>query len=170
MFYAAAGEVCDGVQTDVVVAIVQPVVGVQPADRVMAFEDALRVRTIQSYPMQFAATQNNLGIVYRMLSETEDRAKNCKRAIQAYENALMVYTIDRFPLQYATTQNNIGGACTTLAEEEDRTRNCDRAAEAYQEALRVFTKNSYPAQYGIVKSNLELLTEFSGKDISSAAS
>ena len=137
---------------------------------VMAFEDALRVRTIQSYPMQFAATQNNLGIVYRMLSETEDRAKNCKRAIQAYENALMVYTIDRFPLQYATTQNNIGGACTTLAEEEDRTRNCDRAAEAYQEALRVFTKNSYPAQYGIVKSNLELLTEFSGKDISSAAS
>jgi hypothetical protein len=82
----------------------------------------------------------------------------------------MVYTIDRFPLQYATTQNNIGGACTTLAQEEDRTRNCDRAAEAYQEALRVFTKTSYPAQYGIVKSNLELLTEFSGKDVSSAAS
>jgi len=137
---------------------------------VMAFEDALRVRTIQNYPMQFAATQNNLGIVYRMLSEAEDRAKNCKRAIRSYESALMVYTIDRFPIQYATTQNNIGGACTTLAEEEDRTRNCDRAAEAYQEALRVFTKNSYPAQYGIVKSNLELLTEFSGKDASSAAS
>lgn len=137
---------------------------------VLAFEDALRVRTIQSHPMQFAATQNNLGVVYRMLSETEDRAKNCKRAIKAYEDALMVYTIDRFPLQYATTQNNIGGACTTLAEEEERTRNCDRAAAAYQEALRVFTKNSYPAQYGIVKSNLELLTEFSGKDVSSAAS
>ena len=137
---------------------------------VKAFEDALRVRTIQNYPMQFAATQNNLGVVYRMLSETEDRAKNCRKAINAYETALAIYTIERFPLQFATTQNNIGGAYTTLAGEEDRTRNLDRASLAYQEALRVFTKNSYPAQYGIVKANLELLSEFSGIDASSAAS
>lgn len=137
---------------------------------VKAFEDALRVRTIQNYPMQFAATQNNLGVVYRMLAETEDRAKNCRKAIKAYETALVIYTIERFPIQFATTQNNIGGAYTTLAGEEDRTRNFDRAAQAYQEALSVFTKNSYPAQYGIVKANLELLSEFSGTDASSAAS
>ncbi|MEZ4547020.1 MAG: tetratricopeptide repeat protein [Thermodesulfobacteriota bacterium] len=65
-----------------------------------AFEDALKVRTIQSSPMQFAATQNNLGIVYRMLSDIEDRARNCKRAIDAYETALIVYSADKFPLEY----------------------------------------------------------------------
>jgi hypothetical protein len=101
-----------------------------------------------------------------MLSEIEDRARNCKRAINAYETALIVYSAEKFPLEYATTRNNIGGAYSTLAEEEDRTVNCDRAAQAYREALMVFTRDRFPGPHEIVRTNLERLFEFYGKDLS----
>ncbi len=115
--------------------------------------------------MQFAATQNNLGVVYRTLGESEDRAKNSKKAIDAYETALIIYTIDKYPIQYASTQNNIGAACTMLAEAENKAENCDKAVSAYTEALKIFTESRFPVQNELVEANLELLREFRGKDV-----
>jgi hypothetical protein len=49
------------------------------------FEEALKVRTLDRFPMDYATTQNNLGNVYKILAEVEGKAENCKKAIEAFE-------------------------------------------------------------------------------------
>jgi hypothetical protein len=51
------------------------------------FEVALRVRTEREFPVQWAMTQNNLGIAYRNLP-TGDRGANLQQAIACYEAAI----------------------------------------------------------------------------------
>jgi hypothetical protein len=55
---------------------------------IAAYDDSLRVRTIEGCPDEYAHTQNNLGIAYRNLSRIEDGEENMERSIRAYEEAL----------------------------------------------------------------------------------
>jgi tetratricopeptide (TPR) repeat protein len=119
-----------------------------------AYREALKVKTLDRFPMDYAMTQNNLGAAYSTLAEVEDKSENCKRAIEAYTQALKVRTLDRFPIQYATTQNNLGAAYSTLAEVEDKSENCKRAIEAYTQALKVRTLDRFPIQYATTQNNL----------------
>jgi tetratricopeptide (TPR) repeat protein len=54
---------------------------------IQAYEEALKITTIDRFPMQYATTQNNLGNAYSTLAEVESKAENCQKAIQAYEEA-----------------------------------------------------------------------------------
>jgi tetratricopeptide (TPR) repeat protein len=53
-----------------------------------AFEEALKIRTLEKYPIDYAKTQNNMGIAYASLSWVQDRQLNLRNAIKAYEEAL----------------------------------------------------------------------------------
>ncbi|NMG83596.1 MAG: tetratricopeptide repeat protein [Methanosarcinales archaeon] len=127
---------------------------------IKAYNEFLKVYTLDSFPMDYAATQNNLGTAYRTLGEVEAKAENCKKAIKAYEEALKVYTLDRFPMDYAMTQNNLGNAYATLAEVEAKVENCKSAIKAYNESLKVFTKEEIPEFYPIIENNLRSLLKF----------
>ncbi len=127
---------------------------------IAAYDEALKVRTLERFPIQYAMTQNNLGTAHRTLAEVEDKATNCKKAIAAYDEALKVYTLERFPIQYAMTQNNLGTAHSTLAEVEDKATNCKKAIAAYDEALKVLNKEVFPEPYAIVTRNLKSLQDF----------
>ena len=107
---------------------------------VSAYEEALRVYTLEDFPMDYGMTQNNLGAAYGTLAEVEEKGENCGRAIGAYEEALRVYTLEDFPMDYGMTQNNLGTAYSTLAEVEEKGENCRRALEAYRQALGVYTE------------------------------
>jgi tetratricopeptide (TPR) repeat protein len=72
------------------------------------------------------------GDTHWQLSQYQDKAENCKKAIGAYEEALKVYTLERFPMDYAMTQNNLGTAYWTLAEVEEKAENCKKAIGACQ--------------------------------------
>ena len=121
---------------------------------IKAYDEALKVRTLDRFPMQYASTQNNLGNAYRTLAEVENKGENCKRAIKAYDEALKVFTFDRFPMDYATTQNNLGTAYDTLSEVENKRENCKKAIKAYDEALKVFTLDRFPMDYASTQNNL----------------
>ncbi len=103
---------------------------------------------------QLAATQNLLGLTYVELAEVEDKADNCRAAIEAYQAALKVRTPDRFPTDYAMTQNNLGNAYGTLSEVEDKAANCQKAIEAYQAALEVYTRDRFPVDYATTQNSL----------------
>ena len=121
---------------------------------IQAYRAALEIRTQDRFPMQFAATQNNLGTAYGTLAEVEDKAGNCKLAIQASRAALEVYTQDRFPMQFAASQNNLGAAYRTLAEVEDKAGNCKLAIQAYRAALEVYTQERFPMDFAMTQNNL----------------
>ena len=127
---------------------------------IRAYEEALKVYTLDRFPMQYGITQNNLGTAYGTMSEVEAKAENCKRAIEAYQEALKVRSLDRFPMQYANTQNNLGTAYWTLAEIEAKGENCKRAIAAYEKALKVYTEKEFPQLHQLVRSNLENLLHF----------
>ncbi len=121
---------------------------------ITAFKEALKVRTLERFPMDYAMTQNNLGAAYGILADVEAKAENCKKAIEAYEEALKVKTLERFPMDYAMTQNNLGNAYGILADVEAQAENCKKAIKVYEEALKVYTLDRFPVQYGGTQNNL----------------
>ncbi len=74
---------------------------------IKAFQEALKVRTLDRFPMQYAMTQNNLGTAYRTLAEVENKAENCKKSIAAYEEALKVFSKDEFPEPFQIITRNL---------------------------------------------------------------
>ncbi|MCJ7575210.1 MAG: tetratricopeptide repeat protein [Dehalococcoidia bacterium] len=121
---------------------------------IVAYEEALKVRTLERFPMNYAMTQNNLGTAYGTLADVEAKAENCKKAIKACEEALKVRTLERFPTDYAMTQNNLGTAYGTLAGVEAKAENCKKAIKAYEEALKVHTLERFPMNYAMTQNNL----------------
>ena len=78
------------------------------AKAIRAYEEALKIKTLEKYPIDYAMTQNNLGNAYGTFSEVRDREENLTKAVRAYEEALKIRTIEKYPLDYARTQNNLG--------------------------------------------------------------
>jgi len=50
---------------------------------IKAYKKALRVYTLERFPMHYSAIQSNLGNPYGRLAEVEGKTKNCKKAIKA---------------------------------------------------------------------------------------
>ncbi len=121
---------------------------------IKAYEAALKVKTLERFPLDYAMTQNNLGNAYGRLAEVEAKAENCKKAIKAYQEALKVRTLESFPMQHAMTQNNLGAAYGRLAEVEAKAENCKKAIKAYQAALEVYTLERFPMDYAMTQNNL----------------
>ena len=115
-------------------------------------ESALRVYTLARLPLQYAATQNNLGIVYRARLRGEQEA-NQEAALACYQEALRVRTLARLPLQYAMTQNNLGIVYQERLRGEQEA-NQEAALACYQEALRVYTLARLPQNHRDTQLNL----------------
>lgn len=64
------------------------------------YEEALKIKTVEEYPYDYAMTQNNLGNASMDLAEVRDKESNLDKAINAYENALMIITVERYPSIY----------------------------------------------------------------------
>ena len=73
---------------------------------IAAYEEALKVSTVERFPMDYAMTQNNLGNAYSTLAEVERKTENCKKAIAAYEEAVKVFTEEAFPEVYRMVVSN----------------------------------------------------------------
>jgi hypothetical protein len=79
-------------------------------EAVAAYQEALKERTRERVPLDWAMTQTNLGAALQSLGERESGTKRLEEAVAAYQEALKERTRERVPLQWATTQNNLGTA------------------------------------------------------------
>ncbi|NQE34366.1 CHAT domain-containing protein [Microcoleus asticus] len=120
-------------------------------DAIACFREALKVRTPENYPKDWAGTQNNLGSAYCDRIEGV-RAANLEEAIACYRLALDVYTREDYPEQWALTQNNLG---TAYGDREGvRAKNIEEAIACFREALKVRTPENYPEQWAATQNNL----------------
>ena len=69
-------------------------------------------------PLDWAATQNELGFALQRLAERESGTAHLEQAVAAYRSALEEYTRARAPFQWAGTQHNLGSALEKLAMRE----------------------------------------------------
>ncbi len=112
---------------------------------ISCLQKALEVYTYTTYPRQYAAMQNNLGIAYsnRIAGEQSD---NQERAITCLLNALRVFTYKDFPKDYAGVQNNLGSLYVKRIIGEQRD-NVEEAIACYNRALQIFTREDYPIDF-----------------------
>ncbi|WP_293096514.1 CHAT domain-containing tetratricopeptide repeat protein [Moorena sp. SIO3I6] len=119
---------------------------------ITGYEVALTVFTREAFPIDWAQTQNNLGIAYAQRIEGE-KAQNLEVAIPCYQLALEVRTREAFPIDWASTQNNLGIAYSDRIEGE-KAQNLEDAIACYQLALSVYTREAFPIDWATTQNNL----------------
>jgi tetratricopeptide (TPR) repeat protein len=95
-------------------------------------------------PLDWATTQNNLGLALRTLGERESSTARLLEAVKACHDALKERTRERVPLEWAMTQNNLGTALFRLGECESGTERLEQAVSAYRNALKEWTHERVP--------------------------
>ena len=89
-------------------------------EAVEAYRDALKERTRERVPLDWATTQTNLGLALWTLGERESGTARLEEAVEAYRDALKEYTRERVPLDWAMTQNNLGTALWNARRARER--------------------------------------------------
>ncbi|NCS17692.1 MAG: CHAT domain-containing protein, partial [Microcystis aeruginosa G13-12] len=110
------------------------------------------VYTRDSFPYEWARSQNSLGLAYSDRIRGE-RADNLELAIAACNLSLEVRTREGFPEQWAGTQNNLGNAYNNRIRGE-RADNLELAIAAYNLSLEVYTHEGFPEQWATTQNNL----------------
>jgi CHAT domain-containing protein/tetratricopeptide (TPR) repeat protein len=122
-------------------------------------QQALKVRTREALPIEWAATVNNLGNAYKDRIRGE-RADNLEQAILCFQQALEVRTQEALPIEWAATINDLGNAYKDRLWGE-RADNLEQAIAAYQQALEVRTRQALPVQWA--ETMLNLATAYSDR-------
>jgi tetratricopeptide (TPR) repeat protein len=105
-------------------------------------------------PLDWAGTQNNLGLALARLGERESDPAHLTEGVAAYRAALEELTRDRVPLNWAGTQNNLGIALSTLGERDSDTAHLTEAVAAYHAALEEYTRDRVPLDWAMTQNNL----------------
>jgi len=111
-------------------------------------------RTREQVPLDWAATQNNLGNALETLGGRESGTARLEEAVAAYRAALEERTRERVPLDWAMTQNNLGNALQVLGERESGTARLEEAVASYRAALEEYTRERAPLQWATTQYNL----------------
>jgi tetratricopeptide (TPR) repeat protein len=119
-----------------------------------AYREALKERTREKAPLDWAATQNSLGNALRVQGKRESDPAKLTEAIAAYREALKEWTREKVPLDWAATQNNLGGAFLALGARESGPAWLTEAVAAYREALKERTREKVPLDWASTQSNL----------------
>lgn len=121
-----------------------------------SYKEALEIRTIEKYPVEYAETHSNMGVSYWALSRMIDSEENLSNSIESYREALRVRKIDNYPKEYAETQKNLGITYWYSSKISDEERNLKASINSYKEALKVYTPQKYPKENDKVRSYLAL--------------
>jgi tetratricopeptide (TPR) repeat protein len=124
------------------------------AESIEIHKQALALAPRDRVPLDWAATQNELGNALATLGAREAGTARLEEAVTAYRAALEEYTRDRVPLDWAMTQNNLGAALRNLGEREAGTALLEEAVTAYREALKEYTRDRVPLDWAMTQNNL----------------
>src|SRR5271165_3379610 len=99
-------------------------------------------------PLDWATTQDSLGVTLTRLGERENRTVRLEEAVTAFRAALEERTRARVPLDWAQTQTNLGAALRILSERESGTARLEEAVTAFRAALEERTRSGCWASVG----------------------
>jgi len=83
--------------------------------QVAGYRDALKGRTGERVPLDWARTQNNLGSALCRLGELESGTERLEEAVAAYREALKEYTAAAAPYYHPRTLGSLARAEALLA-------------------------------------------------------
>jgi tetratricopeptide (TPR) repeat protein len=118
------------------------------------FQRLVTLAPRERVPLDWAATQTNLGTALWRLGARESSTSRLEEAVTAYRAALEERTRERVPLDWAMTQTNLGIALWRLGERESGTTRLEEAVAAYRAALEEWTRERVPLQWATTQNNL----------------
>lgn len=128
-----------------------------------AHRDLLTFRPRNGVPLDWAATQNNLGNALARLGEQESGAARLEEAVAAFRAALEERTRERVPLDWATTQQNLGLVLWRLGERESGTARLEEAVAVYRAALEELIRERVPLDWATTQQNLGTVLQSLGE-------
>jgi tetratricopeptide (TPR) repeat protein len=123
-------------------------------DAIGLFRNVLLTVDQTSDSLDWASTQNNLGIALSTLGERESGTEKLEQAVAAYDEALKERARERVPLDWASTQDHLGLALSTLGQRESGTGKLEQAVAAYREALKERTRERVPLDWASTQNGL----------------
>ena len=120
------------------------------------FKQVVDLTTGERMSLDWADTQNNLGLALMSLGERERGTAQLKEAVAAFRDALKERTRERVPVAWADTQNNLGLALGRLGERENGMAQLKEAVAAFREALQERTHERVPLDWADTQNNLGL--------------
>ncbi|NEO48246.1 MAG: CHAT domain-containing protein [Moorea sp. SIO4A3] len=118
---------------------------------ITGYEVALTVDTSEAFPVDWAKTQNNLGVAYYCRIKGK-KGQNIEQGIACLQQALRVLT-EAFPYDWARTQNNLGNAYGDRIKGE-KGQNSEQGITCYQQALTVRAFEAFPYDWANTQTNL----------------
>ncbi|MFZ5676227.1 MAG: caspase family protein [Pseudomonadota bacterium] len=118
------------------------------------YEDMLLLSPRKTKPLDWAATQNNLGNTLWVMGQRESDTARLEKAVSAFRLALEERTRERAPLDWAVTESNLGNALLTLGQRESGTARLEEAVTAYRSALGEGTRGRAPLEWAMTQNNL----------------
>lgn len=104
--------------------------------------------------LQWASTQNSLGLALLRLGEREPDSQLLEKAVTAFQQALLAWTHEQVPLQWASTQNNLGTALSVLGARKSDSQLLEKAVAAYHQSLLETTRERMPLNWAATQNNL----------------
>jgi tetratricopeptide (TPR) repeat protein len=123
-------------------------------EAINVYRESLLLAPRAQRPLDWAMTQNNLGLSLWRLGERESGTARLEEAVAAYHDALKEYTRERVPLDWAMTQNNLGNALAALGARESGTARLEEAVAAFRDALKEGTRERVPLDWAMTQNNL----------------
>jgi len=87
---------------------------------VAAYGEALKELTRERVPLQWAATQNNLGTALEALGERESGIATLQSAVAAFGEALKEFTPEAAPYWRAIAQRNLDRVMRLIAQRQGK--------------------------------------------------
>ncbi len=119
--------------------------------RIADYQESLHLYSRETFPEQWAETQQNLAVAYLELI-SGNRTENIEQALLCLRNALQVYTQAAFPVEWATTKMNLGNAYRDRIR-GDKANNLEEAIAAYRNALMIHTRDAFPVDWAMIIMN-----------------
>lgn len=113
-------------------------------EAVRAFQAALGERLRERTPLDWAATQNDLGNTLLELGHREASKARLEEAASSYRAALEVRTREQLPIDWAGTKTNLGNALFELGVREAGKTLLEEASCVFREALREYSRERTP--------------------------
>ena len=124
------------------------------AESIELYRKVLDEWTRERVPLDWAMTQNNLGLALETLGARENSTEQLEGAAAAFGEALKVLNRERDSHLWAMAQNNLGLTLKTLGQHANNTEQLEGAIAAFGEALNVFTRERDSHRWAMVQNNL----------------
>lgn len=120
---------------------------------IQCFNSALEALTQEDAPLEWAATQYNLGTANQALGRLLDAAKPLKNAVDAYTNALLVWKRDEYPEDWMLTMHQLGATLHAHGKLLKGNRQFQKSVVAYKNALAVLDADNYALELTATHNN-----------------